>query len=679
MTGMTRVTAVINPTADRAWAAQAELHRATRALGWPDPVVLYTTVQEPGAQQARRALQDGAELVVVGGGDGTVRQVAGVLAGTGVPLGILPLGTANLFARNAGLPRRRVSDMVGVALQGGERRLDVGVVRYVQQGPAGPVESPEQHFLVLVGIGHDAATVASTRADLKRWVRWFAYFEPGIRRLAKPLLPLRVEVDGAAREDVLAWSLLVGNCGLIPAGITVAPDAELDDGLLDLVHVAPRSVLHWAPIALKGLAGSSRDVPGLSFRQGSSLRVFSEEPVTMQVDGDAHQDVLEVDVSVRPRALALRTPRSARATDIAGLMRGWTRRGREARIVRLLRHTPPDELDHLLGELDLVALVRKVDDRRFGPDHRSDLLTLLVHERRDSLSVPTLARLVNALHRGPTPRAHERAIRDVILSLEGEELGLLKTLTNTAGSYHDLDHLVFDDIDDETVRSEILTHIAQQAAGRPSPDLRILSDIDDTVICMLHDRRYPRGSTYPGVVEFLHALDRGAAEAPGRPGDLTFITARPSDPRGLVESYTRNGLAGLGLPAHSVMTGHILNLTTKGRIAERKLVNFDRSRLLFPECQVVFIGDNGQADVEVGRAMLARDPDHVRAVFIHNVTGAGEDVRGHLAAEGIFLFDTYADAAARAHELGLISAEGLRRVRAAVDSGTAPGAARGGR
>ncbi|WP_114905520.1 diacylglycerol kinase family protein [Ornithinimicrobium murale] len=666
MAGSTRVAAVLNPTADRAWAAQAELHRICRVLGWPDPVVHYTTVHQPGAEQARHALDEGAELVVVGGGDGTVRQVAGVLAGTGVPLGILPLGTANLFARNVGLPRRRVQEMVRVALQGGTRELDIGRVRYVQLGPAGPVESPEHHFLVLVGIGHDAATVAATRQDLKRWISWLAYFEPGLRHLARPLLPLRVEVDGAAREDVAAWSMLVSNCGLIPAGITVAADAELDDGLLDLVQVAPRSVLHWAPIALQGVFGLGREVPGLSFRQGSNLRVFSEDPVTIQIDGDPHPDVLEVDATVEERALLVRTPRSARASEIAGLMRGWTRRGGERRILRLLRHTPPEQLDELLGELDLTALVRKIDDRWLGPDHRRELLHLLVRERRQHLSVPTLARLVHALHKGPTPDSHEHAIRDVILSLHGEELGLFKSLTNTAGNHHDLDHLVFDDIDDEAVRAEILTHIAREAAGYDSPDLRILSDIDDTVVCMLHDKRYPRGSVYPGVAEFLHALDRGAALAPGRPGDLTFITARPSDPRGLVEGYTRNGLSGLGLPAHSVMTGHILNLATKGRIAERKMINFDRSRLLFPECEVVFIGDNGQADVDVGRAMLARDPEHVRAVFIHNVTQQGPEVGESLAADGIWLFDTYAEAATRAHALGLISDEGLEQVRAAV-------------
>lgn len=672
MTGSTRVAAVLNPTASHAWAAQAELRRACRSLGWPDPEIHYTTVASPGAEQAGMALAAGADLVVVGGGDGTVRQVAGVLAGTDVPLGILPLGTANIFARNVGLPRRRVSEMVRVALHGGDRRLDIGALTYVQQGPAGPVASPRQHFLVLVGVGHDAATVAATRQDLKRWIRWLAYLEPGVRRLARPLLPLVVEVDGGRREDIRAWSLLVGNCGLIPAGITVAADAELDDGCFDLVQVAPRSVLHWAPIALKGLLGLRRQVAGLSYRQGQGLRIFSQDPVTIQIDGDPHPDVLEIDATILPQQLLVRSPRSARAADIAALMRGWTRRGGEARIVRLLRHTPVEELDQLLGELDLAALVRTVDDRVVGPDHRSELLDLLVRQRCEHLSVRTLARLVYALHKGPTRRTHEQAVRDIILSLRGADLGLLKTLINTAGNHHDLDHLVFDDIDDEAVRSQILTHLAREAAGYSSPDLRILSDIDDTVICMLHDKRYPRGSAYPGVAEFLHALDRGAARDPGRPGDLTFITARPGDPRGLVEGYTRNGLAGLGLPPHSVMTGHILNLATKGRIAERKLANFDRSRQLFPECQVVFIGDNGQADVEVGRAMLARDPEHVRAVFIHNVTGAGQDVRDSLAAEGIWLFASYAEAAARAHELGLISDKGLASVRAAVAAGPSP-------
>src|SRR5690606_21881288 len=220
-------------------------------------------------------------------------------------------------------------------------------------------------------------------------------------------------------------------------------------------------------------------------RQARAVKIFSEEPVVIQIDGDPHPDVLELDCTVLPGQLTVRTARSTQASTISTLMRGWTGRGAERRIMRVLRHTPPEELDAVLGEVDLEALVRSVDDHRRGPDHRSALLDLLVRERREHLSVPTLARLVHALHRGPTPRIHERAIRDVILSLGGADLGLFKTLTNTAGSHHDLDHLVFDDIGDDAVRAEILTHIAQEAAGYVSDDLRILCDIDDTVVSML--------------------------------------------------------------------------------------------------------------------------------------------------------------------------------------------------
>ncbi|GAA1160905.1 hypothetical protein GCM10009583_34330 [Ornithinicoccus hortensis] len=341
-------------------------------------------------------------------------------------------------------------------------------------------------------------------------------------------------------------------------------------------------------------------------------------------------------------------------------------------MLQLLRETPPGELDALLAEVELTDLIRGLDDRRmFGPDHRSALLDLLCRERRAELTLERLADLVHALHHGRTPASHERAVRDVFLSLQGAELATLKNLVNAHGDYHDLDHLIFEDIDDDDVREEILEHIARQAAGQQSPDLKILSDIDDTVISMLHDRRFPRGVVYPGVVEFLCALDHGAAAEPGRPGDLTFLTARPSDAAGVVDSYTRNGLSGHGLPPHSVMTGSILNLLTKGRIAQRKLVNFDRYRLLFPECAVVFLGDSGQADVRVGQAMLERDPDHVRAVFIHDVAGTDPRDRERLAGTGVYLFDTYAGAAAHALRLDLISSAAARQVRDAVRAGVA--------
>lgn len=309
MSGRAGAGVVLNPVAREAGRVKDLLHSVCRERGLGSPPTLTTSVARPGAAQARELVDRGVARVVVAGGDGTVREVAGVLAGTEVPLGILPLGTANLLARNLGLPLGRVEPMVRVALQGSERQVDIGTVRYVQQGPAGPVESPVQQFLALVGIGHDAATLADTSQDLKRWVGWPAYLAPGLRRLGSPPLRFRVEVDGGPRQELLAWSVLVGNCGRLPAGITVIPHAELDDGALDVVVVAPRTVLHWVPITLKGLLRRTRDVPGLAYQHGRTVRLFSEQPVTVQVDGDAHRDVLEIDVGVQERALRVRVPR----------------------------------------------------------------------------------------------------------------------------------------------------------------------------------------------------------------------------------------------------------------------------------------------------------------------------------------------------------------------------------
>jgi diacylglycerol kinase family enzyme len=297
------VVAILNPARPAASRAAALLRAGCADRGWPVPRVLTTTVAEPGGPQAQEALEDGADRVVVGGGDGTVREVASVLARSGVPLGILPLGTANLFARNLGLPRRSVAEAVGVALAGSHRDVDLGRVRYVQRGPAGPVASAELSFLVLVGIGYDADTVAATRPALKARIGWGAYFVPGLARLNRPLLRLELERDGGPPEQHRAWSVLVGSCGRIPAGIDVIPGAAVDDGLLHVVRVAPRTVVDWVPIALTGLLHWRRDVTGLDYREVLRIRIRTPAPLTVQLDGDPHPEVTELDVRVEPRAL----------------------------------------------------------------------------------------------------------------------------------------------------------------------------------------------------------------------------------------------------------------------------------------------------------------------------------------------------------------------------------------
>ncbi|WP_289017127.1 phosphatase domain-containing protein [uncultured Ornithinimicrobium sp.] len=358
-----------------------------------------------------------------------------------------------------------------------------------------------------------------------------------------------------------------------------------------------------------------------------------------------------------------------RALQIVGLTGGWrTGSDAEAHVLRILRDVPEGELDDVLAPLDLDAVVGDIDDHVWGPDHRTELLELLLGRRRAELSLQTVAEIVAALHHGPTPRLHQEAIVDVLTDYEGADFHDLKYRLNAQGDYHDLEHLVFDDVD-EDLRERLLAHFAEQARVDATSDLRVLCDIDDTLTCAIHDDRYPRGTIYPGVVALLHALDDGAAEEPNRAGDLTFVTARPGGPRGLVEQYTRDHLGHLGLPPHTVLGGSFLNLHTKAAIAERKIQNMERDRLLFPECRMVFIGDSGQADGDVGAQMHARDPGHIVGTLLHNVTDLDEEARGEWASRGVHVFDTYAGAAVHAVRLGLLRTDQAREVAEAVRTG----------
>lgn len=358
-----------------------------------------------------------------------------------------------------------------------------------------------------------------------------------------------------------------------------------------------------------------------------------------------------------------------RALQITGLTDGWrTGTDAEAQVLKILRETPEGGLDAVLADLDVDKVVGDVDDHLWGPAHRTELLDLLLVERVGELSTESLAQVLSALHKGPTPRSHQEAITRVLMSLRGSLFHDLKYRLNSTGDYHDLEHLVFDDID-EDLRARLLEHFAEQALVDPTSDLRVLCDIDDTLTCAIHDDRYPRGTIYPGVVELLSVLDDGAAQEPNRAGDLTFVTARPGGPRGLVEQYTRNHLSGLGLPPHSVLGGSLLNLHTKAAIAERKVQNMERDRLLFPECRMVFIGDSGQADGQVGAQMFRSAPEHVVGTLLHNVTDLSVQEREAYAAQGVHVFDTYAGAAAHALRLGLIRPDQAQEVVDATRSG----------
>lgn len=352
---------------------------------------------------------------------------------------------------------------------------------------------------------------------------------------------------------------------------------------------------------------------------------------------------------------------------IHSLLVGHTDRRDEAEILGLLRCAEPLELDHVVTRIDLGWLISGVDDRLLGPDNRTALLSLLCEERLADLSARARAALIGALQRGRTSSADERAIRRIFLGTRGAMLTELKNAVDE-GDHRDLQQLVFRDVDDGDLRAEILAHIEAEAA--PRADLKILSDIDDTLYRNWKDPRYPAGPhpvtkkpvLYPGVRAFYRELD--VAFSPGGLGDLTFLTARPGDRAGIGEGITRRHLDAVGLSFAKVLTGDFGHLLTNELIAEKKYASFVEYRRLFPEYRFVFCGDSGQGDAIAGERMMKHPGGGMLAVFIHDVVSTSDEERARWRSHGVHFNDTYAGAAIDAHALGLLDLGAARTVAA---------------
>lgn len=297
--------------------------RASRH-GWTDPVFYETTEEDPGTGQAARAAADGVGLVIACGGDGTVRSVAQGLLGTSVPMGVVPLGTGNLLARNLGVPLDDVDRALRVAMSGRSRAIDLGEVHYTD----GDGVSHDDVFLVMLGAGMDADMIAGTDDKLKARVGWLAY----VGAFANTLLRghrIRVEyaLDDGSPIQTRARTLLVANCGMLQAGMVLLPDAVIDDGLLDVLALRAKGPLGWAqagavlahhtfqhrlkPILRRNSTPESgkeehRTRP-LDFRQGVGItaRVL-EKPAAFQIDGEDCGTVTEFSARIKRRGLTVR-------------------------------------------------------------------------------------------------------------------------------------------------------------------------------------------------------------------------------------------------------------------------------------------------------------------------------------------------------------------------------------
>lgn len=339
-----RVAVILNPSKfDDPETVRALVRRTVAAhADWDEPVILETTVEDPGHGQTRAALADGPDLVCAIGGDGTVRAVAHVLTGTSTPMGVVPAGTGNLLGRNLEVPLD-LAEGLEVALTGRNRHIDVGwltldptaqqsFTEELDPGHAGPTEpdvgaddehgsdpAPNQHaFLVMAGLGLDASIMHATSDEAKARIGWGAYVATGARNLLGARFATRLRIDGGEPIAHTARTIVVGNCGRLTGGITLMPDAEIDDGILDVVAVTPKGIVGWAGVAVHVLAKRGRNHPKMERYRCQSILVSLDAPQLVEIDGDVIGQARRVRFEVRPRALIVRTDPSPGRTSRTG-------------------------------------------------------------------------------------------------------------------------------------------------------------------------------------------------------------------------------------------------------------------------------------------------------------------------------------------------------------------------
>jgi diacylglycerol kinase family enzyme len=267
---------------------------AAIAHGWPPPLLLATTAADPGGGMARRALEVGAAVVLAVGGDGTVRACAQVLAGTGVPLAIVPAGSANLTAAALGIPAR-LDAALRVAMGGRDRHIDLAT-------------ADGELFTAMAGLGVDAAVVGAASDSAKRLAGWPAYAIAALGQLRGRPVTFTVRLDGGRPLIRTARSVTVGNSGSLPGGFAIMPAARLDDGLLDVVILAPSGPLGWASIGYRVLARSPRDGRPVERHTARTAEICADTELPRQVDGEVISPARSLTVAVRPSSLVVRVP-----------------------------------------------------------------------------------------------------------------------------------------------------------------------------------------------------------------------------------------------------------------------------------------------------------------------------------------------------------------------------------
>jgi len=311
---------VFNPAKVSVQMLRAAVAAHETEAGWATSTWFETSRSDDGLSAAADAARSTPDLILVVGGDGTLRAAAQALAGSGIPLGLVPAGTGNLFARELHLPLNDLALSVTTAFDGTDRPVDVGLAVLEREDGT----ETDHAFLVMAGIGLDAHMAAHTNERLKKRIGWLAYSDPIARSIVgNKQFDLRYQLGDRPEVASRAHTVIVGNSGMLTGGLLLLPDAVIDDGLLDAVVFRPGRGSGWTNIGYRLafnrmlhrtrfgrlLASVTPKPRAIRWAQASRMRVRFSEAQEIQFDGDAQGLVVAASLSVHHHGLTVRVPR----------------------------------------------------------------------------------------------------------------------------------------------------------------------------------------------------------------------------------------------------------------------------------------------------------------------------------------------------------------------------------
>ncbi len=287
---MSSTLVILNPAADseRALRKRTQVESLAR-----DCVVCATTRTGEAELMARRGVEEGFEKIVAAGGDGTINEVVNGLADTRVTLGLLPIGTMNVFATELGLPIHDLEFCWRIITGDSTRSVDLP-------------KANQKFFVQLAGVGLDAQVVKETSSQLKRNFGPLSYLISAAQIAARQPPKLFIQSEDASIDE--GSFVLVGNGRLYGGRFPFFKHAVIDDGLLDVIVFKRLGYLEIIKYLQDVIFSSDIRVPEIEYFQTRRLRVESDQPVPVELDGELVGNC-PVDFSLKERSLRVLVPK----------------------------------------------------------------------------------------------------------------------------------------------------------------------------------------------------------------------------------------------------------------------------------------------------------------------------------------------------------------------------------